>query len=333
MFIPDEFVEEDVNVLSAHLTKAERQRLQAIEKNRAKFEKILGETENEIVKRQRLLRESEKVALEAKKMAETFEKTLAWHKVQVDRFAVRSDSLSKALSSCEKELKAALEKESECAKHTEAWRVKRQETEKGAHLLREKYQLATAELAEKTTSRRIDAMTAKREAEKTWTRVSERVKKAKTAAMIAGEDTTNINAEGKEMPAAQTPPLVELQLRQQQFFKRQNKNSDIRCGKGKKLCFSCSAVVGSPTRVCPNCRTTLRGEVSIPLALLTPPPPPPQKESLEEPSPPLQCPPPPSPPSPTSPQLPPPPELPSLQCVNPPPLPPSPPRVESLLPA
>ena len=60
-------------------------------------------------------------------------------------------------------------------------------------------------------------MTAKREAEKTWTRVSERVKKAKTAAMIAGEDTTNINAEGKEMPAAQTPPLVELQLRQQQF--------------------------------------------------------------------------------------------------------------------
>ena len=32
MFIPDEFVEEDVNVLSAHLTKAERQRLQAIEK-------------------------------------------------------------------------------------------------------------------------------------------------------------------------------------------------------------------------------------------------------------------------------------------------------------
>ena len=80
MFIPDEFVEEDVNDLSAHLTKAERQRLQAIEKNRAKFEKILGETENEIVKRQRLLRESEKVALEAKKMAETFEKTLAWHK-------------------------------------------------------------------------------------------------------------------------------------------------------------------------------------------------------------------------------------------------------------
>jgi hypothetical protein len=355
IFIPDD-MEEDVGVLSAHLTEAERERLQAIEKNRAKFEKILGETENEIVRRQRLLRESEKVASEAKKMAETFEKTLAWHKVQVDRFAVRSDSLQKALASCEKELKAALEKESECAKQTEAWRLKREETEKGAQLLREKYQLATAELAEKTTSRRIDAMTAKREAEKTWTRVSERVKKAK---MLAGEDTTaaatttitDTNAGTQDMLAAQTSSLLELQLRQERF---KRKSADAKCGKGRKLCFSCSAVVGSPTRVCPNCKTTLRGVVSIPLSLLTPPPAPSQKEALEAPSPPQPQPlplplplalPPPlplpqpqplplpllPPPSPTPPRLPPPPErAPSPECEPPAPPPPPPPPVKSL---
>ena len=73
IFIPDD-IEEDADILAAHLTKAERERLRSIEKNRVKFEKIFRETENEIFKRQRLLRESEKVALESKKMAETFEK-------------------------------------------------------------------------------------------------------------------------------------------------------------------------------------------------------------------------------------------------------------------
>ena len=308
IFIPDDIEEEDADILAAHLTKAERERLRSIEKNRVKFEKIFRETENEIFKRQRLLRESEKVALESKKMAETFEKTLAWHKVQVDRFAVRSDSLKKALASCEKELKTALEKESECAKQTEAWRLKRQETEKGAQLLREKYQLATAELAEETTSRRIDAMTAKREAEKTWTRVSERVKKAKTAAMI---DNNNDKKDDKEMPNVETPPLLQqLQPRQQQI-RRQNMTTSLKCGKGRKLCFGCSAVVGSPTRVCPHCKTTLpRVAVPIPLSLLTPTPSPPQK-SLE---PPPSSSPPPSPPlslPPLAPQLPPPLGLPS----------------------
>ncbi len=168
-------------------------------------------------------------------------------------------------------------------KQTEAWRLKRQETEKGAQLLREKYQLATAELAEETTSRRIDAMTAKREAEKTWTRVSERVKKAKTAAMIDGDN--NDKKDDKEMPNVETPPLLQqLQPRQQQI-RRQNMTTSLKCGKGRKLCFGCSAVVGSPTRVCPHCKTTLpRVAVPIPLSLLTPTPSPPQK-SLELPPP------------------------------------------------
>ena len=113
------------------------------------------------------------------------------------------------------------------------------------------------------------------------------------------------------MPNVETPPLLQqLQPRQQQI-RRQNMTTSLKCGKGRKLCFGCSAVVGSPTRVCPYCKTTLpRVAVPIPLSLLTPTPSPPQK-SLE---PPPSSSPPPSPPlslPPLAPQLPPPLGLPS----------------------
>ena len=79
-------------------------------------------------------------------------------------------------------------------------------------------------------------------------------KKAKTAAMI---DNNNDKKDDKEMPNVETPPLLQqLQPRQQQI-RRQNMTTSLKCGKGRKLCFGCSAVVGSPTRVCPYCKTTL----------------------------------------------------------------------------
>ena len=177
-FVP-EAIQPVANELQAHLTQAERERLQAIEKNRAQFALLLGESETLQSKRERLLREADKVNEDARKNAEIFTKSLLIHKQQVDRYAVRSDSLKKALEDSEQQLKLALEKENEARKSAMHWQHKYKETEQGSKLLRDKFEEEVAASSRETVEKRIDAISAKREASTLWTRVSERVKKAK----------------------------------------------------------------------------------------------------------------------------------------------------------